>query len=78
MRALLEASSRRATRVRVGLWLSRGWLGLRVGRRYFKLRDVRRHPLLFSERNRLGYRRLAAAGEHWELGVSARAPEGPR
>ncbi len=39
--------------VGVSLFRSSGWYGVRVrrlSRRYFVLRDVRRHPPLFSER----------------------------
>lgn len=53
---------------RVAVYRSDRFYGLRLGRFYFKLRDVRLHPLLFSERNGYGYRRLARWGV-WELGV---------
>lgn len=53
---------------RIHLWTDRGFIGLRLGRRYFKFRDIQRHPLMFSERNGYGYRRLARVGS-WEFGV---------
>jgi hypothetical protein len=63
------------SRTLIGVWLSRGWLGVRVGRRYFKARDLRRHPLRYTERNRIGYRQLVVVGERWEFGVAADALE---
>lgn len=62
---------------RVNVCLDRGWLGVRVGRRHLKIRDTRRHPLRFSERNRFGYRRLLVVGEHWEAGMTAKARTEP-
>lgn len=50
------------------VWISDRFVGLRLGRRYFKVRDIERHPLLFSERNGYGYRRLLRIGS-WEFGV---------
>lgn len=50
------------------VWISDGFVGLRLGGRYFKFRDTRHHPLLFSERNGYGYRRLLRIGS-WEFGV---------
>lgn len=44
---------------------SPGWYGLRF-RRYWILRDVRRHPLRFSERNRIACRQHVRVGA-WEL-----------
>jgi len=59
--------------MKYGLWLDRGFIGLRLGRWYFKLRDVERHPLLFSERNSYGYRRILRF-RLWEFGVRRDAP----
>lgn len=56
--------------MRVKAFVSPGWFGLRLGHTYWKLRDVERHPLLYSERNRIGYLGLARVGT-WEFGVSA-------
>lgn len=50
------------------VFVARRFVGVRVGPWYVKLRDVREHPLLFSEREGLGYRRIARLGS-WELGV---------
>lgn len=52
----------------IRLWTDAGFVGLRLGRRYFKLRDLDRHHLYFSERNGINYRRIARLGS-WELGV---------
>jgi hypothetical protein len=52
----------------IRLWTDAGFIGLRLGQRYFKLRDTERHPLMFSERNGHNYRRLARIGS-WEIGV---------
>lgn len=54
--------------VQLPVWTAHRFIGVRVGRRYFKLRDLRCHPKLFSERNGYGYRRIVRAG-HWEFGV---------
>lgn len=48
--------------------IARRFVGIRVGGRYFKLRDVTVHRLLFTERNGRGYRRLGRWRD-WELGV---------
>jgi hypothetical protein len=45
---------------------SPGWFGLRLGRCYWVLCDVRRHKLLYSERNDEGGSRFASIGP-WEL-----------
>lgn len=50
------------------IWLGDRFIGVRDGCRYFKLRDVQRHPLLFSERNGYGYRRILRVGS-WKMGV---------
>lgn len=49
---------------------SPGWIGIRVGRFYLKIRDVRRHPLRFSERNRHDYKPILVVGENWHVGIS--------
>lgn len=50
------------------VWTGGRFFGVRIGSRYFKLRDVRQHPLQFSERNGYGYRRFFRLG-YWEFGV---------
>ena len=55
--------------MRLHVYTSPGWLGIRVGPWYLTLRDLRRHDLRFSERNRRGYRPIRRFGAHWELGV---------
>ena len=52
------------------IWVTPGFFGVRLHTWYFKVRDTRRHPLLFSERNRIRYRRLLRVG-HWEVGVKS-------
>lgn len=48
------------------LYVSPGWLGVRALGRYWVLRDVRRHRLLFSERNRIKCRRILRVGP-WQV-----------
>lgn len=48
------------------LYTMPGWVGLRLLGRYWYLRDVRRHRLLFSERNGYGCQMLASAGR-WQF-----------
>lgn len=50
------------------VWVSNLFIGVRTGRFYWKLRDTDRHPLLFSERNGRGYRRIIRVGPY-EFGV---------
>lgn len=45
-----------------------GWYGVRTRRRYWVLRDVRRHPLLYSERSGRSSSLLLAVGP-WQLWV---------
>lgn len=48
-------------------WRRPGWYGIRL-RRYWVWRDVRRHRLVYSERNRFGCRLLLHLGP-WQLWV---------
>jgi hypothetical protein len=52
--------------VRFRWFHSPGWYGLRTGPLYWVLRDVRRNPLRFTERNRIGTRRIGKRGA-WEF-----------
>jgi hypothetical protein len=54
--------------VKLGVYAGARFLGVRVGSRYFKLRNVVRHPLLWSEREGGVYRRIWRLGS-WEFGV---------
>jgi hypothetical protein len=50
------------------VWIDGRFIGVRVGSRYFKLRDIRQHPLRFTERNGYGYWSFCRIGS-WEFGV---------
>lgn len=60
--------------VRLGFVLNPGWLGVRLGHRYYYLRDVTRHHRVWSERQSLDrgasypdYRRRIGGVGRWEL-----------